>query len=288
MRRELVLEKSLMGLIRVKYNTFSASQKIVADYVLEHPNEVMFHTLNGIATACDVSETTVLRFLHKIKFNSYQLFRINLTQELSKGTVHAVYEDVALEDSADQVMQKIIAATINSLKDSLEVIDSECIEHFVKRILSAQRILIIGVGASASVATDLFHKLIKLGFDAVCSNDPHMINIMASNLTEQDFLIVVSHSGESREILDGVTLAKENHCTVGAITSYLKSTLANESDGVLCSSSLETKFRSDAMTSRIIQIVIIDILYVSIVAKLGDAIIPQIYKTRVAVAKNKT
>ena len=277
-----------MALIRVKYNTFSDSQKVVADYVLGHPNEVMLNTLNELATACSVSETTVLRFLHKIRFNSYQLFRINLTQELSKGTTHAVYEDVAAEDSAEQIMKKIISATVSSLKDSLQVIDPGDLECFVQHILSARRILVIGVGASASVATDLFHKLIKLGFDAACSNDPHMTNIMCSNLTKKDFLIVFSHSGESREVLDGVAIARENDAPVGAVTSYLKSTLANLSDFVLCSSSLETKFRSDAMTSRIIQIVIIDILYVSIVAKLGDKVLPQIYKTRIAVAKNKT
>lgn len=279
---------NIFSLIRAKYNTFSASQKVVADYVLNHPNEVMLNTLVEIASACNVSETTVLRFLHKINFNSYQLFKINITQEISKDTPNVVYEDIHFKDTTQQIIGKIISSTVSSLQDSIEVIDPGVIKKVVNKITSSNKILIIGVGASASIATDMYHKLIKLGLNVVCCNDPHLINILSISLTPKDFLIVFSHSGESREVLDAVSIAKEQKCEVGAITSYAKSTLANRAKYVICSSSLETKFRSDAMTSRIIQLVIIDIIYVSIVVKSGEAILPQIYKSRLAVAKNKT
>lgn len=282
------MSDNVLPLIRAKYSTLSASQKVVADYVMYHAQEVMLHTLNELATACQVSEPTVLRFLHKIDFSSYQLFRIKLTQEISKGTPHAVYEDISFQDNPRQIKNKIIESTINSLQDSREIVDENSVSHFVDMILGAKRILVIGIGASAFIAMDFFHKLAKLGLNVNCSNDPHITNILASSLTAADCLIAFSHSGESREILDGVALAKENHCKLGAITSYLKSTLANEADCVLCSTSLETRFRSDAMTSRIIQMVIIDIVYVSMVVRLGEKILPQIYRSRLAVAKNKT
>ena len=279
---------NVLSIIRAKYNTLSSSQKVVADYVLNHSNEVMLNTLNELAYACGVSETTVLRFLRKINFNSYQIFKISLSQELSKDIPNIVYEDVGVGDSPEQVMSKIISSTISSLNDSVEVIDPNIIQKFVEKIINAKKILIIGVGASASIATDMYHKMIKLGLNIVYSNDPHLINILSMNLTEEDFMIVFSHSGESREVLDGASIARAQKCEIGAITSYSKSTLANNVEYVICSSSLETKFRSDAMTSRIIQMVIIDIIYVSIVAKFGNKIMPQIHKSRLAVAKNKT
>jgi len=183
----------------------SSSQKVVADYVLNHSNEVMLYTLNELANACGVSETTVLRFLHKINYNSYQIFKISLTQELSKDTPNTVYEDVGLGDSVEQIMGKIISSTVSFINDSLEVIDSDAVEKFIEKIMSSKKILIIGVGASASIATDMYHKMIKLGLNVVYSNDPHLINILSMNLTPEDFMIVFSHSGESREVLDGVS-----------------------------------------------------------------------------------
>lgn len=282
------LKQNVFSLIRAKYHTLSTSQKVVADYVLNHSSEVMLNTLNEIALACEVSETTVLRFLHKINFNSYQMFKISLTQELSKDSPTIVYKDISLGDSTEQIMEKIISSTISSLNDSLETIHPSNIRTFVDEIIKANKVLIIGVGASASIASDMYHKMIKLGLNTVYCNDPHLINILSMNLTAKDYMIVFSHSGESREVLDAISLAKEQKCKVGAVTSYSKSTLANRADCVICSSSLETKFRSDAMTSRIIQLVIIDIIYVSIVTKIGEDIFPQIYKSRLAVAKNKT
>ena len=113
------------------------------------------------------------------------------------------------------------------------------------------------------------------------------MNILATGLDKDSFLILFSHSGESREVLDMAAIARERRCQVCAVTSYAKSTLANQAEYLLCSSSRETMFRSDAMTSRIVQMVVIDILYVSLVIALGDGILPQIHSSRLAVAKNK-
>lgn len=277
----------IFSLIRTKYNTLSNSQKTVADYILSNSDKVMLNTLNDTACACDVSETTVLRFLRKIGFTSYQLFKINLTQQLSTNTSEVVYEDVTFQDSTEQIMGKIIQSTTSSIRDSKEIIDARSVKKVVDKICKAKKVVIIGMGASGSIATDLYHKLLKLKLNAVCSNDPHMINILSINLDPEDLLIVISHSGVSREVLDAASIAAERNCEICAITSYAKSTLANRAQYVICSSSLETMFRSDAMTSRIIQIVIIDIIYVCIVVKKGEGILPQIHSSRLAVAKNK-
>ena len=277
----------IFSLIRTRYNTLSDSQKVVADYILEKPELVIGNSLSDTAAGCKVSEPTVLRFLRKIDFTSYQLFKINLAQDLSENTPDEVYGEVEFKDSTEQIMDKIIQSTIHSIQDSREMLDPKEIERVADKIMAAKKVLIIGMGASGSVATDLYHKLLKLRVNAVCSNDAHMINILSIDLDPDDLMIVVSHSGESREVLDAVSLAKDQKCQICAITSYEKSTLANKADYLLCSSSLETKFRSDAMTSRIIQIVIIDIIYVCIIVKKGEGILPQIYKSRLAVAKNK-
>lgn len=281
------MKVQIFPLIRTKYNTLSDSQKEVAKYILENPDKVMMHTLNEVAAACNVSETTVLRFLHKLNYNSYQLFRINLTQEISVNKPEAVYEDVSFQDSTNDVIEKIIHSTVSSVADSRQIIDTDSVEQVVKKILDAKRIIVAGVGASGFIAQDMHHKLIKLGLDAVCSNDAHIMNILATGLDSESFLLLFSHSGESREVLDMAAIAAEHRCEIGAVTSYARSSLANKAKYVLCSSSHETMFRSDAMTSRIVQIVIIDILYVRLVTMMGDGIMPQIYNSRRAVAKNK-
>ena len=185
-------------------------------------------------------------------------------------------------------MKKVLQATVESLKSSANIINVHQLEKMIEQIMKAKKILIIGVGATAAIAYDFQHKLLKLGFDVSYSDDPHIINIRCLNLTIKDLLIAISHSGESREVLDGVEFAKKQRCPVACITSYPNSNLAKHASCTILSSSHETKYRSDAMTSRIIQLTIIDMIYVSIAIKMGDKAIDNVNRSRLAVAKNKT
>ena len=282
------MSANVLSTIRAKYNTLSAAQRIVADYVLDNAERVMTSSLGDLADACSVSEPTVIRFLRKLDCDSYQVFRVNIARELASGKPDPIYEEVGRDDKAADIVDKVLASTARSIEDAAEVIDRDALAATRDLITRSRRILIIGMGASAAPAYDLHHKLIKLGLDAVFSHDPHMIHIMSGNLKKGDLLVVFSHSGESREVLDSARIAKKGGASLAAITSYGRSSLALLSDSVLLSSSRETSYRSDAMTSRIIQMTIIDMIYIALAIELGDEGLELINRSRVAVAKNKT
>lgn len=281
------MDLSVFSLIRARYNTLSPDQRKIADYVLQNPRIVMLGSLNDVASACKVSETTIIRFLRKLDYSSYQVFKVNIAQELSSSKTNAVYEEVSSDDDTEHIMSKVFQSTVRSITDSQQVIKPEDIDRMMGLILKARKVLIIGVGASAAIANDFYHKMLKIGINVVVCNDPHLMNIISMNLTSKDLLVTISHSGESREVLGAVTLAKEQGCPIGAITSFPKSRLSAIADAIILSSSLETQLRSDAMTSRIIQLVIIDILHISIVVKLGLKAEENVRKSRIAVALNK-
>ena len=279
-----------MGLIRTSYQVFSESQKQVADYVLANPGQVILLPIAELAAACKVSEPTVMRFLHKMDYQSYQVFRVHVAQESTPDTSHALYSYVVQRDSGRDVIEKVISSTQCALDDLREILKSESLERICRGIHKARKVMIIGMGSTYAVAFDFYHKLLKLGINACCSNDPHIINITCNGgLKEKGaLLIAISHSGESREILDGVALAKLTGCPVYGITSFQNSSLARQSDELLLSTSLETNYRSDALTSRIIQLCIIDMLYIRLALLDGSKAMEKINASRVAVARNKT
>jgi DNA-binding MurR/RpiR family transcriptional regulator len=260
----------------------------VADYVLSNADKVMISSLKDLAKACGVSEPTIIRFLNKLNYSSYQVFRVNIAQALSRGSNKNIYDEISPTDSVDNVKIKVIQKTVQSLQDSIYIIDSDQLAKLVNWILRAEKTFIIGVGASAEQAFDLHHKLQRLGLASYATNDSHMINIMCSNLNGKDLLVAFSHSGESREILDGLRFAQAQDCPVAVVTSFPNSSAAGLADCMLLSSSLETRYRSDSMTSRIIQLAIIDMVYVLLALKLGEQAQANINKTRLAVAINKT
>lgn len=282
------MEESILGLIRVKYHILSPAQKVIADYILSNTQHVIILTLSALAQACNTSETTIIRFLRKLNYDSYQVFRVKIAQELSADSTTSIYEEVKADDSIGEIKKKVIQVTMGSINDLNNILDEKQLIAFTEAMVQAKRIIFIGVGASSMIAADAYHKFLRLGLHVVTCNDSHIISIQCTHVNKDDFVVAISHSGESREILEAVKLAKEKGAKLACITSFLRSSLSKLMDIVLLSSARESEYRSDAMISRILQLVIIDTLYISTVLKLGPTSIKHLNESRLAVAKKKT
>jgi len=281
------MHNSLVTAMRTKYHTLSSVQKKIADYVSAHASEVILLSITELAAKCQTSETTVMRFLRKLDFDSYQVFRVKVAQEIPHEHMESVYGEISDGDSVQAVMDKVVAATTHSIKDLRQLVTAEDIKKAVVMMRAARQILFVGVGSSSFIAFDAYHKFLRLGMNVTASGDSHIMAMMASLATDKDLIFAVSHSGESRDILECVRLAKRNNAGVISFTSYRNSSITKYSDVVLFSSANETKYRSDALVSRILQLVIIDMLYVAMVLKIGAGAMEGINRSRLAVAGKK-
>ncbi|MFB8736232.1 hypothetical protein ACEQPO_29055 [Bacillus sp. SL00103] len=43
----------------------------------------MLHSISALAAECNTSETTIFRFLRKIGYESYQVFRVHVAQDVA-------------------------------------------------------------------------------------------------------------------------------------------------------------------------------------------------------------
>jgi RpiR family carbohydrate utilization transcriptional regulator len=281
------MPNGVLAAMRTKYHTLSSVQKVIADYIFAHISEVCLLPISELAAKCDTSETTVMRFLRKLDFDSYQVFRVNIAQEIPHKHLESIYGEIDRGDAIETLIEKVVSSTARSIKDLEQMITSEDIRKAVALIKSARAILFIGIGSSSFIAFDAYHKFLRLGMRVTASADSHLMSILASQTTDKDLVIAVSHSGESRDILDCLKLAKKCNAAVITFTSYRNSSITKYSDVVLLSSATETKYRSDALVSRILQLVIIDILYVAIVLEMGPEAVERINRSRLAVASKK-
>ena len=277
----------ILSTIRTSYHKLSDAQRRVADYVLLHSGEILYHSISELADSCDVSETTVVRFLKKIQYDSYQVFRVEMAQSEEKGHFEASPSEIDPSDKSDEIVEKVLSSSATALNDAKSIISGEEMAACVEDLLSAGRVLCFGVGASFYIAGDLYHKLSKLGISAAAESDEQMISLLSSHTGQNDTLVLVSHSGESRTILESARVSKDKGARVCAITSYPHSTLAELADRVLLSSSSETKHRPDAMLSRIIQLAIIDMITIRATFMKGESAIAAIRRSRMAVARHK-
>lgn len=278
---------NLLTEVKAKYNILSPTQKVVADYILNNSAKTILLPIGELADTCRTSETTVLRFLKKLGYSSYQLFKVKLAQEISGKYPQVVYGDIQSEDTIASIKHKVITSSINSIEDINNLIEDSDLVKCIDILLQADKIIFLGIGGSSAVAQDAFHKFLRLGLNAIHVKDMDMMNLYSAHTTSKDVMFLVSHSGENREIINCAELAKENDAKIVALTSYKTSKLTKLADVSLLSSTHETKYHTDSMASRIIQLIIIDIIYMGLVLKSGENGIEMINKSRISVAKNK-
>lgn len=288
MKNEPFQNLDVLGLIRTNYNMLSKSQQAVGDYIINHAEQVVTLSLVDLAESCSVSEPTIFRFLRKLGYDSYQVFRVELAQSLVAGKNENFYSEIEETDTPSIVRDKVLDFTIRCFTDSKQIIDPDKLNTLAMRLDSSPQIIVSGVGSSYCQAYDLYHKLMRLGITSQVTHDSHMLSILCSRLTPKDTFVCFTHSGESHEILSAMQIARENGAYVACITSYKNSSAAKISDCLILSSSYETNYRSDSLTSRILQMSIIDMLYILLVLHDKDKRQVEINRSRLAVAANKT
>lgn len=97
----------------------------------------------------------------------------------------------------------------------------------------------------------------------------------------------ISHSGSSKDVVDALQLARQSGAITICLTHHTKSPITKVADIKLYTAARETALRSDAMTSRIAQLSILDVLYVGVALKRYEASLQSIERTKEALVEKK-
>jgi len=277
---------SCLPRIRSGFNDLTKTEQKTATYILENPSEVIHMTITELAEAAKNAEATVFRLCKKLGFSGYQELKIALAGDLYTP-LESVYKEVDPDDSIRTMVSKIFLGINEGLQDTLKIIDEEAVEKAIQAITKARRIDVYGSGGSAVIAFDIEHRFMRFGISVRSYSDPHLQIASATLLEPGDLVIAVSHTGANRDVLDAVKMAKSNHVTTIAITSYMRSPLSQAADIALHGMGREITYRSEAMASRLIHLAIVDVLYIGSLLRQQDKIIENMSKVRKAIAKRK-
>jgi len=249
--------------IEGNYAKFTKSEKIVADYIFEYPQKVLYTSITDLAEMCGVGDTTVFRFCKALKLNGYQEFKMLLAQDIpnKKGTNNALVGVIDLEDDVKTICSKALATNISALNDTFNVLDFDAITKAVDMISAAKRIHFFGVGSSGVIALEAKQKFMRILPNVEFVSDSHMQYMAASLLDSRDLAIIFSYSGSTKDMIEVHKLAKQNGCKSICITRFAKSALTSLADVILLSGSTEGPLDGGASSTSIVQLYLLDVLY---------------------------
>ncbi|MCB5301039.1 MurR/RpiR family transcriptional regulator [Yersinia sp. KBS0713] len=244
--------------IQNNLDLLSKSERKVAEVILASPQTAIHSSIATLAKMANVSEPTVNRFCRRLDTKGFPDFKLHLAQSLANGTPY-VNRNVEEDDSVAAYTGKIFESTMASLDMVKNNLDIAAINRAVDLLTQAKKISFFGLGASAAVAHDAMNKFFRFNIPVIYFDDIVMQRMSCMNSSEGDVVVLISHTGRTKSLVELAHLARENDATVIAITSR-DTPLANEATLPLLLDVPEDTDMYMPMVSRIAQLTLIDVL----------------------------
>jgi DNA-binding MurR/RpiR family transcriptional regulator len=259
------------------------SERKIALYILENPRTVVNSTVSELGSRANTSGAAVIRLCKSLGLTGFQDLKVRIAGDLVKP-VEQGYRDIEPGEPFFSIVQKTTINSIQSLRDSEEMVNYEELERAVQALLKAGNVHFFGIGASNIIAQDAQQKLIRINKGATAFIDTHLVATLIANAKEDDVVFGISNSGETPEVIKIMTLAKERGVKTISLTRYGHSAVSSLADIKLFTSySAEAPFRSAATSSRLAQLYMIDILFLSMATVQYSETVDYIDKTREAI-----
>lgn len=249
--------------IQSVYDSLKSAERKAADYLMADPESFARGTIVEVAAKADCSESTLVRLGYRLGFDGYSGLKNSILRESTKGDFECLYEGIDKDDDAPTVMEKVMRASVQSIEDTLRLIDSQTYQKAVDAILAAGKLEFAGIGDAGIVAMFGYYKFFRLGMNASFSQDYDVALMMATQLGVGDVLVAVSHSGTTKTTLDTVHCAREKGATILAITNSPGSSLGRQADILITTAAFGENIIGERMAKRMPAFCVIESLYIN-------------------------
>ena len=263
----------MLDRIKASLPSLAPAEQRVAKLVLADPRSFASQPVSQLAERAHVSKPTVVRFCRSVGYDGLTDFKRKLAGSVSEG-VPFIHRSVDADDKTGDIMVKVIdntvAAFLKYRNDASTHAFDKAALALVQTYRSGKRIEFFGVGNSGVVAQDAQHKFFRLGVNAIAYSDGHMQVMSASLLGPGDCVVVISNSGRTRDLMDACDIARKNGATTIVITATA-SPLAAAGHIHLSADHPEGFDNYSPMVSRLLHLLIIDILATCVALRIGSA-----------------
>ena len=265
----------MLDRINASLPSLAPAEQRVAKLVLSDPRSFAKLPISELADRAHVSKPTVVRFCRSVGYDGLSDFKLKLAGSVSEG-VPFIHRSVDVDDKTNDIMVKVIDNTVAAFLKYRNDASTAAIEKAATALVAAykqgKRIEFFGVGNSGVVAQDAQHKFFRLGVQTIAYSDGHMQVMSASLLGPGDCVVVISNSGRTRDLMDACDIARKNGATTIVITAS-GSPLASAGHIHLCADHPEGFDRYSPMVSRLLHLMIIDILATGVALRIGSEIL---------------
>ncbi|PVU05392.1 transcriptional regulator [Yersinia pestis] len=256
----------MSSLLRIRqiYSTLAQNDRKLADFLLINPEQARHLSSQKLAQQTGVSQSAVVN-CQKLGYKGFPALKLALSEVVAMPKAVTLHNQILSTDSLKTIGEKLLNEKTAALRATLDINSEQRLIQGLGMLRAAQKVLLIGIGASGLVAKDLAYKLLKIGIVAISETDMHVQLAAAQALGEQGLLLAISFSGERREINLAAEEAQYCGTKVLALTRFSPNSLQQRADHCLYTISEEPVIRSAAISSSTAQYALTDLLFMAMI-----------------------
>ena len=264
----------LLQRVQDHYGKLRPSEQIVADYLRNHANRRLSHSITDLARILGLSEATISRASRALGYSGFSDLKLSMAEGAVNRTGLAnIPTELDSHDSLIATSAKLANLLAASIQSTQANLDTEKLKLCLKAIRSARKILLAGCGGAAAICDEAAHMFMKAGLDAASYSDGYTQIVAAANMTPDCLMIGISHTGTTQNVANALRLAREAGATTIAITSDATSEVSQAAEIALITGSSTTPsvpLYGDFLEGRISQLFLIDVLYLGLLFEDGS------------------
>ena len=269
--------------IRMRLPSLTRTEQSIAENFLKPHFLQKSTSIKEVAERLGVSTALIVKVSKKLGFSGFKQLKDALNAQHQSESFLAS-EQLAPDDSCEQIITKVLQNSINALTEILNFVDARMVSAAADAIVNAKNIELYAAGGSTIICEDFQHKLLRFGMRASVPRDRHLMLMSASVLSSEDVVLVVSHSGQTVDLMDAVRMAKQSGAKIISITNNYHAELSQLSDYPLYAPASPEPLLGKNGTARLVKLAMIDSLYATIAGKIPELVDENLEKTTKAVA----
>lgn len=265
------MKQGILAQIRWKLGSLNPAHRRIAERVLSAPADIKSIAIRDLAQQCEVSESSVTRFVREIGVPSFQKFKILVAEELSQGAGlppvpdRHVYEDITDEDDTASILSKVSARYAITVSDTRAALSNVELERAVAAIEAADMLAFFAMGASLICVENALLRFMRVGKACQFFRDLGIRQVSTATLGPKALAIGISNSGRTISTVDSLREAKAQGATTLCVTSFPDSPITRHADIRLFTPTVTGVVGPaeyhESMVSKIAQLQVIDVLY---------------------------
>lgn len=254
-------QENILDTIHILYDSFFKQEKKIANYIIKNHENVVNMTIGELATTCGTSVATVSRFCRKCHVDGFHHLKISLAKEIVENNSNFKTSNTISKTDIRQSLLNILSNKVEEITQTISLINEKEFTRILEIIKNSNIVQLVAVGNTIPVAIDGAYRFSEIGIKAVSGTIWETQLAFSLSLQKGDTMIIISNSGESRQLLKMIDSANSNGVNTIGITNNSNSRIGTSVDYHIQTATREKLFLNEFYFSRVSAMTIIEILY---------------------------